>query len=61
MISIAPYSAPERCKVYTPKPLAEAMVDAVGVEGNLTWLEPSFGHGIFLEGTRAPGEYRRRI
>lgn len=41
-------SPPASCKVYTPLPLAEAMVWALGDESGLAWLEPSVGEGVFL-------------
>ena len=53
--------APESCKVYTPRPLAKAMVEALGDGPGLTWLEPSFGEGIFLDVLRAGGVNKRRI
>lgn len=53
--------APESCKVYTPRPLAKAMVEALGDSPGLTWLEPSFGQGIFLDVLRAGGVNKRRI
>src|SRR4051794_33257025 len=61
MISLAPYSAPERCKVYTPRNLADGIVRAVGDQQGATWLEPSFGHGVFIEAIRSIGVERRRV
>src|SRR5437879_3890844 len=40
---------PKSCMVYTPLPLADAMVAALGDEPHFRWLEPSHGKGAFLE------------
>jgi adenine-specific DNA-methyltransferase len=39
---------PASCVVYTPQPLAEAMVDSIRTESVTTWLEPSCGRGVFV-------------
>lgn len=38
----------ESCKVYTPAPLAQAMVRALGAGLDATWLEPCAGKGVFV-------------
>jgi adenine-specific DNA-methyltransferase len=48
-------SSPRSCKVYTPGPLAEAMVSRVGCSRHHSWLEPCVGSGIFLEKLSAFG------
>ncbi|MDP9120086.1 MAG: hypothetical protein M3O15_01765 [Acidobacteriota bacterium] len=40
---------PASCVVYTPQPLADAMVEAIRTERAATWLEPSCGKGVFVE------------
>ncbi|MEM9368762.1 MAG: N-6 DNA methylase [Planctomycetota bacterium] len=40
---------PLSCKVYTPRPLADAMVEAVADENCQRWLEPSCGTGVFID------------
>jgi hypothetical protein len=40
---------PASCKVYTPPALARAIVTTLGDEKDSLWLEPSVGHGVFLE------------
>lgn len=51
---------PTSCKVYTPAPLADAMVAALGDRPHFRWLEPSHGKGAFLEalGRRHVGKER---
>lgn len=45
-----------RCRVYTPRKLADAMVSALRPDSSdALWLEPSFGHGVFLESIHAAG------
>lgn len=39
---------PARCRVFTPKPLADALVEAVGLRTPMKWLEPSAGEGVFV-------------
>jgi hypothetical protein len=53
--------APESCKVYTPLPLAEAMVAALGTGPTEKWLEPCFGKGAFLRALAAAGVPPARI
>jgi len=36
------------CKVYTPRPLAAALVHAVGDNSNAQWLDPCVGEGVFI-------------
>lgn len=52
---------PNSCKVPTPKDLAEAIVNALGPDSNLTWLEPSHGSGVFVEAISQLGVPKRRI
>jgi adenine-specific DNA-methyltransferase len=40
---------PLSCKVYTPVPLARALVGALGDGESAKWLEPSVGLGAFLQ------------
>lgn len=47
-VVVAQYQPPQSCKVYTPAKLAAAMIRAVGHRAEDRWLEPSFGHGVFL-------------
>jgi adenine-specific DNA-methyltransferase len=53
--------APQQCKVYTPKPVAAAMVKRLGDRPALSWLEPSFGSGVFLEVLNVAGVSKERI
>ena len=39
---------PVSCKIYTPRPLAAALVHAVGDNSNAQWLEPCVGEGVFI-------------
>src|SRR5688500_16712499 len=39
---------PVSCKVYTPRPLADALVNALGDEPDAQWLEPCVGEGVFI-------------
>lgn len=41
-------SPTESCIVYTPDPVAEAIVDALLPANGARWLEPSVGAGVFL-------------
>lgn len=52
---------PESCKVYTPGPLAAAMVRAIGPAADATWLEPCHGRGVFLEALSVIGVARKNI
>jgi adenine-specific DNA-methyltransferase len=54
-------AAPTSCKVYTPGPLAEAMVSRLCRGRDLSWLEPCVGSGIFLEKLGALGVRPRSI
>ena len=54
-------SAPNSCKVATPRDLASAMIRAIGTSKNDTWLEPCVGDGIFLELLNANGVPKSRI
>jgi len=40
---------PKSCQVYTPSPLAQAMVQALNNDPKSLWLEPSHGRGVFLD------------
>lgn len=55
------YQPPASCKVYTPGPLASAMIDAIAGGRDSHWLEPSFGHGVFLEQLNLRGVASSRI
>src|SRR5687768_9368391 len=39
----------DSCKVNTPADLASAIVQALGDDTGLLWLEPSHGSGVFVE------------
>ena len=54
-------NAPDSCKVFTPGPLAEAIVRRLHTEPNLTWLEPCVGSGVFIEKLNAQGVPKTRI
>jgi hypothetical protein len=47
--------------VYTPSKLADAIVAAVFVAGQRTWLEPGCGQGAFLQALHAIGVQRKNI
>lgn len=51
----------ESCKVYTPEPLARAMVLALGDQPSDTWLEPCVGRGVFLHALAEIGVAPHRI
>ena len=44
---------PQSCVVFTPRPLADAMVQALGDLPRASWLEPCVGAGVFLEALSA--------
>lgn len=52
---------PSSCKVNTPPDLARAIVQALGADPGLSWLEPSHGSGAFVEAISELGVQRRRI
>jgi adenine-specific DNA-methyltransferase len=52
---------PDSCKVPTSKDLAKAIVNALGDDANLDWLEPSHGSGVFIEAISLLGVSRKRI
>ena len=52
---------PESCKVYTPEPLAESMVLAIGDRSEARWLEPCVGQGVFLQSLSKEGIAPRRV
>lgn len=52
---------PNSCKVPTPKDLAEAIVNALGNDSALNWLEPSHGSGVFVEAISRLGVPKRRL
>src|ERR1700682_6023163 len=52
---------PNSCKVPTPRDLAEAIVNALGDDSHLNWLEPSHGSGVFVEAMFQLGVPKRRI
>jgi adenine-specific DNA-methyltransferase len=54
-------SAPQSCKVYTPAPLAGAMISRLGGDSKLNWLEPCVGYGVFVEELRAVGVHAGKI
>lgn len=52
---------PNSCKVATPKDLADAIVNALGNDSQLNWLEPSHGSGVFVKAVSRLGVPKRRI
>src|SRR5574338_1057326 len=56
-----PSLIPASCVVYTPRPLADAIVAALGDTSRDTWLEPCVGGGVFVEALASMGVPRRRI
>lgn len=54
-------SIPSSCVVYTPRPLADAIVTALGDSGGDRWLEPCVGGGVFVEALASMGVPRQRI
>lgn len=52
---------PTSCKVTTPSDLAKAIVQAVGDDDGLLWLEPSHGTGVFVEAISDLGVQKERI
>jgi adenine-specific DNA-methyltransferase len=52
---------PAACKVYTPLPLAIAMVDAIRIGDAQKWLEPSFGKGAFFAALKDRGIARANV
>lgn len=51
----------DTCKVYTPASLAKAMIQSLGPLPNQTWLEPSYGKGVFLKQLKDQGIPKARI
>lgn len=56
-----PTSPPTQCKVYTPRPLAAALVNALGDQHNARWLEPCVGEGVFISVLTEIGVRAERI
>jgi adenine-specific DNA-methyltransferase len=54
-------AAPVSCQVYTPRPLADAMVKALGDAPTIEWLEPCVGEGVFISALAALGVETDRI
>ena len=52
---------PLSCKVYTPRPVASAIVSAIRDEPSDLWLEPCSGKGAFLEALEQIGVPPERI
>ncbi len=52
---------PKVCNVYTPEPLAKAMVQTIGDHPKAIWLEPCVGKGAFLNTLSGRGIPRNRI
>jgi adenine-specific DNA-methyltransferase len=52
-LATEPSQIPQSCVVFTPRPLADAMVQALGDQQHATWLEPCVGGGVFLEALAA--------
>lgn len=58
---LANHAPPESCKVYTPPPLARAIVRALSDAANASWLEPSYGNGVFLRAISDLAVTRERV
>ncbi len=52
---------PPSCLVQTPRDLATAIIKYLGDTGEVNWLEPSCGEGIFLLALHDAGVPRKRI
>ncbi len=52
-VTSEPSPIPRSCVVFTPRPLADAMVQALGDNQHATWLEPCVGDGVFLQALAA--------
>lgn len=52
---------PPECRVYTPQPLASAMVQAIGAKPRDFWLDPCMGPGAFVACLRKQGIPKNRI
>lgn len=58
---IGGFDVPRSCVVYTPAPLAAAIVRALGDSQTAQWLEPCVGEGVFIESLAAIGIPKKRI
>jgi len=56
-----PIRVPDSCVVFTPRPLAVAMVAALGDLPRAMWLEPCVGAGVFLSALNDSGVSSKRI
>jgi adenine-specific DNA-methyltransferase len=52
---------PDSCKVYTPRPIADAMIRALQPDVDALWLEPSVGQGVFLSALSGIGIAQNKI
>lgn len=52
---------PPQCRVYTPAPLAAAMVEAIRTDPQDLWLDPCMGPGAFIACLRKKGINKDRI
>jgi adenine-specific DNA-methyltransferase len=52
---------PQKCRVYTPPPLATAMVQAIDDNPHDLWLDPCMGPGAFIASLRKQGVQKDRI
>ncbi len=52
---------PDSCKVYTPRPVADALVRALQPSRSAIWLEPCVGKGVFLSALASLNIARERI
>lgn len=55
------YRVPPSCVVFTPRPLAQAIVSSLNDNDQATWLDPCVGNGAFVEAINAGGACRHRI
>ncbi len=56
-----PAAPPTACKVYTPRPLAAALVSVLGDHPDAEWLEPCVGEGVFISVLTDVGVQPERI
>lgn len=52
---------PPECRIYTPAPLAHAMVQAIASTSHGRWLDPCMGPGVFISCLREKGVHKERI
>ena len=48
------YEHSDRDQIYTPEPLAKALIGKIPAEAGDTWCDPCYGHGVFYNNFPAP-------